>query len=242
MNRHPLKQVRQVLTTGWWPIVLILSAAGCAKKTADLELDAARAAMDQARQRRADDCAKETFRAAEAALTEARLLADDGEIEEAQKKASQAQTLAEQAAAASAPGCDELADSNAKPNNETENASRAAKTNLRLEDTLRTIYFDYNDATIREESKAVLSQVAEALVSHPSESIEVEGHCDVRGSTEYNLHLGERRARSVQKYLLAQGVAPDQVSIISYGEERPVDLGQTERAHQLNRRAELSKP
>ena len=222
---------------GAMTVVLGLVLAGCATKTADLELEAAYAAMDDARQRRAADCAKETYRAAEAALAEAQQLATSGEIEQAQNKAKQAQALAQQASAASPPGCDEPV---IDPRADTD-ASRSANTTFRLEDVLRTIYFDYNDATIRPESKAFLSQVAEALVSQPTQSIEIEGHCDIRGSTEYNLHLGERRARSVQKYLLAQGVTPEQVSIISYGEERPVDLGQSERAHQLNRRAELTK-
>lgn len=217
-----------------------LLAAGCAKKTADLEIEAAATAMDRARTRFADECAKETFRAAETALAEAQYLAIDGAIEEARKTANQARALADQAAAASKPGCrDSLA--RELPPGDGADHSRLAGSTLRVEDALRTVYFDYNDATIREESKAFLSQVAEALVAQRSVSIEIEGHCDVRGSTEYNLHLGERRARSVQKYLLTQGVAPEQVSIISYGEERPVDAGQTERAHQLNRRAELTK-
>ena len=216
-----------------------LLAPGCAKKTADFELDAARTSMERARQKFADECAKETFRAAETALSEARFLAKDGAIEEAQKMANQARTLADQAAAASKPGCQDLLAGSRQPAPGQD--SRLARSTIRLEDALRTVYFDYNDATIREESKAFLSQVAEALIAQPTASIEIEGHCDLRGSTEYNLHLGERRARSVQKYLLAQGVTPEQVSIISYGEERPADPGRNERAHQRNRRAELTK-
>ena len=118
---------------------------------------------------------------------------------------------------------------------QTENASR----NLNLNQLLKPIYFDYNDASIRDDSRETLSMVAEALLNAPGQRLEVEGHCDVRGSTEYNLHLGERRAQAVMRYLVKQGVGTEQVSIISYGEERPVDLGGSEDAHQRNRRAEL---
>lgn len=220
---------------------LAVGLAGCPKKTADLELEAARKAIDDARKKKASDCAKETYQAAEAAIAEAKDLAQAGDIEAAKKKAGEAEALANQAAAASKPGCDEeKAEEAPEPERPTGEATDSAMT-MRLDDALDTIYFDYNEATIRDDSKAVLDRVADVLAKDESLRIEVEGHCDVRGSTEYNLHLGERRARSVMKYLVAQGVEPKQVQIISYGEERPEDLGMTEEAHAKNRRAELNK-
>ena len=87
----------------------------------------------------------------------------------------------------------------------------------------------------------MLTKVAEIMRGDGGLRVEVEGHCDTRGSTEYNLHLGERRARSVLKYLVTQGVDPGQVEMISYGEERLVDLEESESAHQKNRRAELKR-
>jgi peptidoglycan-associated lipoprotein len=209
---------------------------GCPKKTADLELDLAKKAIDDARAAKASDCAKETFMAAEAALAEAQQLEQEGEADKAKEKANQAKTLAEQALAASPTGCDQpkVAEEDAEATNV------AADRTLELDAVLNTVYFDYNDATIREDSKTMLSKVAQAL-GQSSAKLEIEGHCDVRGSTEYNLHLGERRARSVQKYLVTQGVAPDRIDVISYGEEQPVDLGTSEDAHQKNRRAELKK-
>lgn len=220
---------------------LALALVGCPKKTADLELEAARQAIDDARNRKADDCAKETYRAAEAAIAEAKDLAQNGDIEEAKKKAGEAKALAEQAAAASKPGCNEKkADKDPEPDRAVGDATKSAMT-MKLADTLDTIYFDYNDASIREDSKGVLDKVADVLSKDEALKIEIEGHCDVRGSTEYNLHLGERRARSVMKYLVAQGVEPKQVMIISYGEERPEDLGMTEEAHAKNRRAEINE-
>ena len=218
-------------------LLMAVALAGCPKKTAELELDLAKKAVDDARRAKANDCAKETFMAAEAALAEAQQLEQDGEAEKAKEKANQAKTLAEQALAASPKDCDQPKVS--KEDDETTDAS--ADRNLNLDQVLETVYFDYNDATIREDSKAMLSKVAQALGGTPATKLEIEGHCDVRGSTEYNLHLGERRARSVQKYLVTQGVQPDRIDVISYGEERPVDLGTSEDSHQKNRRAELKK-
>jgi len=221
--------------------VLAIGAFGCPKKTADLELDLASQALADARNKKANDCAKETYQAAEAAIAAAKDLAQAGEIEEAKKKAGEAKALADQAAAASRPGCDEKQkEPEVDPEGAVGDATNSAMT-MQLEDALETIYFDYNDASIREDSKAVLNRVADILSKDESVRIEVEGHCDVRGSTEYNLHLGERRARSVMKFMVAQGVEPKQVLIISYGEERPEDLGMSEAAHGKNRRAELRK-
>lgn len=219
---------------------LAMGSFACPKKTADLELDLASQALDDARKNKADDCAKETYLAAEAAIAAAKDLAQAGEIEEAKKKAGEAKALADQAAAASRPGCDEKPEPVEDPEGAVGDATNSAMT-MKLEDALETVYFDYNDASIREDSKAVLNRVADILSKDEAIKIEIEGHCDVRGSTEYNLHLGERRARSVLKFLVAQGVEPKQVMIISYGEERPEDLGMTEAAHAKNRRAELLK-
>ena len=218
-------------------MALAFAAYGCPKKTAELELDLAKKAVDDARKAKANDCAKETFMAAEAALAEAQQLEKDGEADKAKEKANQAKSLAEQALAASPKDCDQAKVS--EDDDETTDAS--ANRNLNLDNVLETVYFDYNDATIREDSKAMLTKVATALGQTPATKLEIEGHCDVRGSTEYNLHLGERRARAVQKYLVTQGVTPERIDVISYGEEQPVDLGTSEEAHQKNRRAELKK-
>lgn len=225
-------------------LALLGLLTACPKKTADPELEAARRAIEDAQAKKAKDCAKETFLAAESAIAEAKRLADGGDVEGAKRKAAEAKTLADQASAASRPGCDQPAVTQDDDDDDIRPVSRGmedAGRDMKLEAALETVYFDYNDAAIREDSKAVLSKVANIMRKEPGTRIEVEGHCDVRGSTEYNLHLGERRARSVQKYLVTQGVKADQIDIISYGEERPVDLGFDESAHSRNRRAELKK-
>jgi len=118
---------------------------------------------------------------------------------------------------------------------------RSAFSEDRAKFAANVIYFDFDSAVIKTSEKSKLSGVAEHLKSNPNLAVEIEGHCDVRGSTEYNLQLGERRARAVQKYLTTQGVKPEQLEVISYGEERLVDLGANDEAHQKNRRAELKK-
>ncbi len=217
-------------------LVAMAFAAGCASTRADLELDSAQKVLERARVERAADCATELYQAAEAALAAARELNAAGNGDEAKLKAAEAENLAAQAMEKSPPGCDQVAEPEEPV---AENVEAGGRMDLTLDTVLQTIYFDYNDATIRDEGKQVLNQVAEVLLQAPSQRLEVEGHCDVRGSTEYNLHLGERRAQAVVKYLIKQGVGAEQLSVISYGEERPVDLGGSEDAHQRNRRAEL---
>ncbi|WP_396589181.1 peptidoglycan-associated lipoprotein Pal [Bermanella sp. R86510] len=102
-----------------------------------------------------------------------------------------------------------------------------------------TVYFGFDRSEIRPEFKDVLNAHAEYLVNNPNASVTVEGHCDERGTVEYNLALGERRADTVKRYLVVQGVAPSQLESISYGEERPAVMGSDESAWSKNRRAEI---
>jgi peptidoglycan-associated lipoprotein len=101
------------------------------------------------------------------------------------------------------------------------------------------VYFDYNQSVIRAESKDPLRNAAEALKANATSSVTIEGHCDERGSSEYNLALGERRAQAVKSYLRTLGVDGKRLSVISYGKERPADPDHTESAWAKNRRAEL---
>lgn len=102
-----------------------------------------------------------------------------------------------------------------------------------------TIYFDFDKSTIRSEFASVLDAHAAFLRARTTISVTVEGHTDARGTPEYNIALGERRAQSVQSYLANLGVAAGQLSVVSYGEEKPVDAGNTEDAFAKNRRAVL---
>lgn len=101
------------------------------------------------------------------------------------------------------------------------------------------IYFDFNSPDLRPQYRPLLEKKAAWLKSHPEYSLKIEGHCDERGTEEFNLALGERRAKVVMSYLVSLGVSPGRISTISYGEERPSASGHDERAWAKNRRAEF---
>ena len=102
------------------------------------------------------------------------------------------------------------------------------------------LYFAYDRSDINSAGRAKIRNLAK-MIKDNDLSVRVEGHCDERGTNEYNLALGERRARSVLNYLLRLGASPEQFSIVSFGEERPVALGQNETAWQKNRRVEFTR-
>ena len=103
----------------------------------------------------------------------------------------------------------------------------------------KTIYFDFDQSTIRSEFIDVLRAHAAYLNGNPSVGVMIEGHADERGSREYNIGLGERRANTIKRFLEAEGVSTAQINTISYGEERPVALGHDEVAWGENRRGVL---
>ncbi len=102
---------------------------------------------------------------------------------------------------------------------------------------LQDAFFDFDQFTIREDAKLTLGKNVQWSRSNPNSRIQIEGHADVRGTNEYNLTLGERRAQATKRYLVALGVNADRISIISYGEERPFCKEAREGCYQKNRRA-----
>lgn len=105
------------------------------------------------------------------------------------------------------------------------------------ESPLQDVFFDFDKATIRHDQKAALAQDITWLKAHPAAKIIVEGHCDERGTAEYNLALGDRRAKAVRDALVAAGIAAGRIRTVSYGKERPSLLGHDESAWKFNRRA-----
>ena len=101
---------------------------------------------------------------------------------------------------------------------------------------LKDIRFDYDKYDIRPGDAEVLKENAAVLKRYPTVKIQIEGHCDERGTNEYNLALGERRSNSTKKYLTSLGISLDRMSTISYGEERPLDSSSNEEAWAKNRR------
>ncbi|NMC66102.1 MAG: peptidoglycan-associated lipoprotein Pal [Acidobacteria bacterium] len=110
---------------------------------------------------------------------------------------------------------------------------------INQEKPLAMIFFDYDRYEIRNDAGPVLEANAQWLKSHPTVKILVEGHCDERGTEEYNLALGEKRAKSAMNYLVSLGISPERVRIISYGKSQPLDPGHDENAWAKNRRAQF---
>jgi len=116
---------------------------------------------------------------------------------------------------------------------------RPTSAGVSAKDVLRTIYFDYDRSELRPDQRPVLDQNYQWLGAHPEQRVIIEGHCDERGTVEYNFALGDRRASEVRKYLMTRGVDPKRLVTISKGEEEPVAAGHTEAAWAQNRRAEF---
>ena len=110
----------------------------------------------------------------------------------------------------------------------------------RLEDAL----FDYDKSTIRSDATTALRDdsgvIRDILASYPSQKLVIEGHCDERGSEEYNMALGDRRARAAEEFLTTMGVSGNQLSVVSFGKDRPVCTDNSEACYQKNRRAHLT--
>ena len=105
--------------------------------------------------------------------------------------------------------------------------------------TFVRIHFAYDQSTLTDESRKILAANAMILKTEPAMKLAIEGHCDSRGSDEYNIALGARRAQVVKDYLVSLGVTQDRLETISYGEEMPADMSMNEQAWAKNRRAEF---
>jgi peptidoglycan-associated lipoprotein len=140
--------------------------------------------------------------------------------EEARRKAEEEARLRAEAAAAEA-------------------ARKAAAYKAAAEAALKDINFDFDKSAIREMDKPKLQAIADFMKAYPQANVQIEGHCDERGTVEYNLALGERRAYAAQSYLVSLGTADTRLSSISYGKERPKVQGKDEETWMINRRCEF---
>jgi peptidoglycan-associated lipoprotein len=105
-----------------------------------------------------------------------------------------------------------------------------------FEQNVKDAYFDFNKADIRPDTRTALAKTAEFLRSYPQVRVTIEGHCDERGSTEYNIGLGERRAQAAKNYLISLGIGANRMDTVSWGKERPFCTEHTEECWQQNRR------
>ncbi|MFT0213001.1 peptidoglycan-associated lipoprotein Pal [Pseudomonas sp. F1_0610] len=145
-------------------------------------------------------------------------------------------------ALAVAVGCSSKGGDNSGNTNVDPNANTGAGYNSELEAlrAITTFYFEFDSSDLKPEAMRALDVHAQDLTAN-GQRVVLEGHTDERGTREYNMALGERRAKAVQRYLVLQGVSPAQLELVSYGEERPVAVGHDESAWQENRRVELRK-
>ena len=190
----------------------LLFTVSCAKKTVKSD---ATAAVDTAKQEEAIQARQAAIKAAEEAKKEE--LARKAAEEAARKKAAEEAALAAQKAKEDA-------------------EKRKILSTIQLFES-EDIYFEYDKSRLLPAAREVLKKKAQWLRDNPEAIALIEGHCDERGTNEYNLALGERRARSAKTYLTDLGISSSRLTTISYGEERPLDSRQTEEAWAKNRRA-----
>ena len=110
----------------------------------------------------------------------------------------------------------------------------------RVAEAFKTVYFDYDKSSLTAEGKAICDGIGQLMKEVPSISVRIEGNADERGTNEYNLALGDHRAKAVESYLVSYGVAASRLSVISYGEEKPAADGHDESAWAKNRRDDFT--
>lgn len=204
-----------------------LSMAGCKKPKGDPSvLDSARRALTSSDLER---CAPEQYAAARALLAEAEQAVEDKKWEEASRLAAEAEALAAEArrVAMANPECQP------KPPEQT---APPEQTSTQGAHDFITVYFDFDSFELRSDSRRALEGHANALRADESIRVRVEGHASEEGTPEYNLALGNRRAKSVRDFLVRSGVSESRIDTISYGEERPADSREHSRRVEFGRR------
>jgi peptidoglycan-associated lipoprotein len=224
-------------------VALTLALAACGGPP-DKALSEAEQAVEAARGR--SSCAQEKFDAAEKLLAEARTLSEKGEYDEAERKAKSAAQLAREAEAeaeANWEECNRRKQVVEKARDEGDadtggDGVQGGEADLPPAE-LKTVYFGYDSAELNSEQRARLDENARWFREHPETDVTLEGHTDERGSVEYNLALGERRARVAREYLMKLGIDGERMRVLSYGEEKPAAYGRSDEDYRKNRRVEF---
>lgn len=229
----------------WMGVALVIAAYGCAAKPPRAEADAAENAFVAAKE--AAPCAPIAYASAEKALADARTFMRQKKYEEAKRYFAVAKEKSEEAQKQAA------ANTDCKPKPDVPPAltpvagsgeAPVLSEGLSPKDIgfeLKTVYFAFNSDELSADSKTTLERNATWMKNFSATKVVLEGHADKRGSTEYNLSLGERRASAVRKYLTILQVNPDNLEVVSYGSERPARDEDNEEAYSLNRRVEFRK-
>ena len=219
----------------------LLMSIGCGGRPIQ-EMAAAETALANAAL--AKKCAPEEYRAAQRMYAKAEKYVKEEQYAKAEAAAKAAEKLAKKAEQKALARREECLKAPAPPAEEDKTAVTTPEdANTRpingADQDLAAVYFKFNAFKLSPESRNVISANAERLRAQNYSRVQVAGHCDARGSTEYNLALGEKRALAARQYLISLGIAKDRVEMMSYGEEQLVDYGESEAAHARNRRAEF---
>ncbi len=227
-------------------VVLFVSGLfACASEPPRKEQQDAERAYREAVDANAGDCAGIKFKSAEQALREAQDLVNAEKYDEARTHFNVARELAEEARveALQNPDCSRAAQTDENPD-VGQAVERQIDEDAVFDDPnyeLKTVFFPFNSSDITSDAQQILADNATWMNRHTDAMVVVEGHCDERGAGEYNLALGERRAQTVMGYLINLGINPERLSVISYGEERPLVSESNEEAWSKNRRAQFVK-
>jgi peptidoglycan-associated lipoprotein len=242
--REPPQRILLIAFLGF-----LVFLTGCPKKPPTRSYEDALESIKRARSANADDCAKEELKSAEKMMAEAQKFMDEGKYDEAKVAFDAAKKLADKAAEEAKLNREECLKKKKKPENTTASNNNNAQppTVITSDETpvddkresLQVLYFGFNQYKIEGDAKDVAQKNADWLKKHKNTRVQIEGHCDQRGSIEYNLALGERRAIAVKTYLEKLGVEANRITIISYGHQRPADPNLNEEAYTKNRRAEF---
>jgi peptidoglycan-associated lipoprotein len=229
-----------------WLLLLLFGLSGCPKRVPTREFKDAKDALKKARTSLATKCAKQELKSAENMMKRARALMNKGDY----KSAKAAFELARKLAIKARQEADDRKQECLKELNANKNKTPglvAPPTMVPVRElptkddrkSLEPVYFPFNKYTIVGSARNILQRHAEYLQKNKGAKIEISGHCDERGSVEYNLALGERRALAVKKYLINLGIARKRISTISFGHQKPADPRHNKSAYDKNRRAEF---
>jgi peptidoglycan-associated lipoprotein len=218
-------------------LVFVVGLTGCPKPPEKALADAEQALLDASQVK---DCASEKYEAARRLLEEAQKLSAEKKYDEAERKAKAAQKLAKEAEAEGEANWEDCKEQEkvvekARGEDSEDDTTDEPEKNLELE----TVYFAYDSSDLSSETRAQLENNAEWIREHPNRTIQLQGHTDERGTPEYNLALGEARARSVRKYLIKLGIDGSRLTVLSYGEEMPAAYGSSPSDFRKNRRVEF---
>jgi len=220
-------------------LALIL-AASCGQD-AKKAIDEAQLALNQARDADAEQYAPDEYKSAEGLLTKAN---DEYSSRDYKQSQADAASSKEQSDLAKKRALDRKAEEQAKSKETTVayNVTSLGEVPIieQARAALKDVNFEFDSADLGDSAKEILVGNAKWLKDHPGLKIQIEGHCDERGTEDYNLALGEKRAKAVRDYLVSLGIAPSGLSIISYGESMPLDSGHDESAWAKNRRAHFA--